>query len=63
MVSTLLIGSLKLLTTLAQMLLVDALVTRQDVAAAIALGSIAINMASFIGPAIAAALLVWKEWA
>jgi len=55
LVSALLIGSLESLTTPALM----ALVPKQDLAPAIALGSATFNAARFIGPAIAGALLVW----
>ena len=59
LVSALLIGSLESLTTPARMALVHALVPKQDLAPAIALGSATFNAARFIGPAIAGALLVW----
>ena len=59
LISALLIGSLESLTTPARMALVHALVPKEDLSAAIALGSATFNAARFIGPAIAGALLVW----
>jgi MFS family permease len=59
LISALLIGSLESLTTPARMALVHALVPKQDLSAAIALGSATFNAARFIGPAIAGGLLVW----
>lgn len=59
LISALLIGSLESLTTPARMALVHALVPKEDLSAAIALGSATFNAARFVGPAIAGALLVW----
>lgn len=55
----LLVGSLESLTTPARMALIHALVPRQDLSSAIALGSATFNASRFIGPAIAGVLLVW----
>jgi len=59
LISAVLIGSLESLTTPARMALVHALVPKQDLSAAIALGSATFNAARFVGPAIAGGLLVW----
>jgi MFS family permease len=59
LISAVLIGSLESLTTPARMALVHALVPKQDLSAAIALGSASFNAARFVGPAIAGGLLVW----
>lgn len=59
LISAVLIGSLESLTTPARMALVHALVPKQDLSAAIALGSATFNAARFVGPAIAGGLLIW----
>lgn len=56
---TLLIGSLDAVTTPARMSMVHSLVPRDDLSAAIALGSATFNAARIVGPAIAGALIVW----
>ena len=59
LVFTLLIGSLESLTTPARMALVNALVPKQDLPAAISLQSATFNAARFVGPAIAGLLISW----
>ncbi len=56
---TTLIGSVNALTSPAQLALVHPLVPRDDLAAAIAIGSATFNVARFIGPAIAGGLISW----
>ena len=52
-------GSLDAITTPARMSMVHSLVPREDLSAAIALGSATFNAARLVGPAIAGALIVW----
>lgn len=59
LVFTLLIGSLESLTTPARMALVNALVPKQDLPAAISLQSATFNASRFVGPAIAGVLIAW----
>lgn len=54
-----LIGSLDAVTTPARMSMVHSLVPRDDLSAAIALGSATFNAARLVGPAIAGALIIW----